>query len=1487
MSPRNERKKESGNQSPIGRVDDCQMVLRRTRTATRRSGDDYQDLVAAKAMLSFLKHPSLFRWIKLEAREAGKLDDVVVSRADDTVEATQVKFSTDVLRPGDPLIWEDLLDRGNQGNSPSLIQQWWNSVLILDEQYGRTEPRLFSNRRAGDDLFLTATGRINHVKTSPDVLEQIEAQLGDNAHDFIDRFHFEINEQGLADLKERLLRDFQSLGLPATNWLGFMDAIRSWIRCESLPPNGELRISDIRQACGWTQLSPLTQELEVPGDYVLADKDFHEDLRQRAMDGNEPAIVLTAGPGIGKSTYLSYLVGSLQESGCSVVRHHYSLGPGRDRPERVEAYRIAESLMADLQTVLPSYLGGVNTQNPNPAQDLRVWLQEIGKGLAAEGKHVVIVVDGLDHVWRAQDSRDELNKLFDQLLPAPAGVVVMVGTQPVQDQQLPTTLLTYAPRQNWVELPPLRGPAVREWLDHHHNLMPSAWFEGQQEWRLVQLAEALHERTGGHPLLNRYIIERIAVAGEFLTSSAVQGIPETPANSVEQYYRSLWANVPQYAKDVMFLFAIASFRWPLDGLYEALQLAGYEQASAIAGVDAVRHLLGNDHLGWRPFHNSVLLFASEQPEFQSRENALRQAAIAWLEEKAPAYLRRSRLWLLQLEAGDPCPLISGADRRWVIEAIAAGDSLAEVGNVLQAAAYEAIKGADFPKYVDRGILADVVEHSAPIHYGALRWMLEAQLSMEGGDDLAVREMTRLSELSDSAVASLALYAHQRGDDRGTSRCFDEMRRRFNRESGGFVLWEETQSRPMVISELAALHGLEPKRFANFVGQFPTETVQAAVTESWISGLRHSGDLRRAIDTLGESIGPTPDRWLSRYVAVVGAREGIALSDAERQLLVDPYSHVYDMLVQPGACTGSPAEPTPPVARPSLELGAYVQAVAQYVHDLFFCWLVREFQSQGHAAQWNAPAGLQPWLASALNLLAECAEDIARRWHETGTVSVTTAYRATRSLELPALRSPYTDDDCARGLEGALLTITEDLLVFQRTTGGSPTLTWDEVETIASHRFAGSRAMIGWIAEGIFSVEEGATDKLCQLADEDFRTTVEPYGERATALAMLAAICARQGLADKAEKYLHQAGENLIGYGYHKDLLLDTTLNVLDIVGDHLDSRQAIWDRLSPAIGAVQDFTDGDETKHLVAKFEGLMLRFDTGPAVENLMLLMDDEQYWDVQQALRELVSTGDLTDPDIRALVSTCIEPDAIESLLERAGESYEPAGEVLDLMPRYSSNLSRANVERAAGQDDGDAHGWATKDALNTEQCLEYPPERLDELIRRGSLDSPYNLGNALCTWLCCWADTERARDALDAVEPYLLNDDTPQVNNEVVRATRRIVGSTQSYKWLVKAHRSNHGWHEHWTSAEEARERWRWLKRDFPGRQHAFLVATISPERSFSWHFGMTVARLAEYLGYFNRWEDACAIAQQLVDTVSGLVSGQQLPVSPWAVSDGEDR
>ena len=335
-----------------------------TRSGARRSGDDYQDLVAAECMLSVLHHPSRYRWLKLEAREAGKLDDVLILRRDGVVEAVQVKFSTDALRPGDPWTWDKLL--GHSEGKESLIQDWYQSVKSLDDSYRATEPRLASNRSAGEDIVLTASGHVDTDHTDTSVFGKIQSQLGEDADDFLERFRFDIDREDLQDLNERLLRDFLGLGLPEENWLTLKDAIRSWIRGQGIPASGEILIEDIRSACGWRQLSPLPQNLEVPKDYTLPDPELHNSFLDRINRGSGSIIVLTAGPGVGKSTYLSHLVEDLAKIEQPVIRHHYSLQLSRDRSERLDSRRVSESLMADINNELRSYLGELGYQNPNP-----------------------------------------------------------------------------------------------------------------------------------------------------------------------------------------------------------------------------------------------------------------------------------------------------------------------------------------------------------------------------------------------------------------------------------------------------------------------------------------------------------------------------------------------------------------------------------------------------------------------------------------------------------------------------------------------------------------------------------------------------------------------------------------------------------------------------------------------------------------------------------------------------------------------------------------------------------------------------------------------------------------------------------------------------------------------------------------------------------------------------------------------------------------
>ena len=1426
-------------------------------------------------MLNVLRHPSRYRWVKLEAREAGKLDDVLILRRDGVVEAVQVKFSTDALRPRDPWTWDKLL--GHSEGKTSLIQDWHQSVKSLDDSYRATEPRLVSNRRAGEDIVLTASGLVDTDHTDSSVLARIRSQLGEKADDFLKRFRFDIDREDLQDLNERLLLDFLGLGLPEEKWLSLKDAIRSWIRGHGVPASGEILIDDIRSACGWRQLSQLPQNLEVPEDYTLPDSEFHDSFLDCINQGSGSIVVLTAGPGVGKSTYLSHLVEELGKREESVIRHHYSLQSGRDRWERLDSRRISESLMADIMANLRPYLGELGNQNPNP-DALSNWLAQVGQRLASEGRRLTVVIDGLDHVWREKQSRDELSKLFDQLIPVPEGIVLVVGTQPVDEQQLPRSLLIEAPREDWNELPRLDRQATSDWLKHYTDLMPPTWSQETLASQRSRTASSLHERTGGHPLLNRYIVEQIAGAGERLTPYAVENIQQAASDTVEKYYRDLWVGLPRSSKDVLFLFAIADFPWPESSIYDCLQLAGYNQESSSTGLASVKHLLGSDALGWSPFHSSILLYAKEQPEFSGRENKLHQATITWLENEAPEYLRRSHLWLLQRETGDPSQLLSGTNRQWAVEAIAAGHPPTEVSIVLQEAAWEAINQADYETYVDRGIMCDALGVNAYLD-DTLPWLFGAQLSLGTDEYLEPRAIARIEELDDRHVLTLARHLHDQHRREEVEACFDEVNRRIERGAGDTSTPTNATQRFEIVAELAGLLGSDHTSFAKFLENFPSEDTKALVTESWATGQRWTGDIWPAVRALGEPISYTVQRCLSRYVAMVCAREGIVLSLAHRQLLASPYEYVYQMSRGDQLGSEVPEEPLPPENTTDLDYGEYGRAVGRYVHDTFFFLAICEIQSPGFVKQWLPPAGLGDWLAKALRILGNGAIDVATDWRDSGTIPVTAAYDSTITIESASWRYGSREREADDGVRYALRSITEDLLALRGAGSGSSNLSWDETATIASHKFAGFVQILQWMADRTISIETPTVDHLCTALEDELSAVIEPFGERATTFAKLATVCARYSHIERAKEYLQLSAENLISLGYHKDVQLSMALSAIESVAEHFENRRNLWYKVAPAIGSVTEFTDGDETRYLPAQLGKLLMRFDPALGVDYIRSLMDEEGYIDVQDIMNHMVENGDLSDPVLRALVSTCIDPVSIRKLEERDGNSRPFAKEILGMEPGFSSNLAPDTNNSAAGSGYNSASNRMGPAPVDPNRHENFPPRRLGQLVSSSDLTFPSKRASELCAWLCYWAETERADEALRAVEPYFMNDDRLEISNAAVTAVRRTAGRTRSYRWLAEAQRRRGGWHYYSSREDEVRARWESVKDDFPDRWLQFLKESIRPSRRFHTYFGTTVPRIVEYLIYFDRLDDAHAMTWQLVETIEELVSGQKLPIPEW--------
>ncbi len=131
--------------NPLGRF---------TRTGIRRSGDDYQDLCALELLVEMLEHPKRYRWIKVEADEAGALDDVLALREAGGVVARQVKYSGHPDEESDPWTWGKLLaEREHSGSkSPSLLCKWFRSWQQLSAQGTVAEASLESNRKAEETL---------------------------------------------------------------------------------------------------------------------------------------------------------------------------------------------------------------------------------------------------------------------------------------------------------------------------------------------------------------------------------------------------------------------------------------------------------------------------------------------------------------------------------------------------------------------------------------------------------------------------------------------------------------------------------------------------------------------------------------------------------------------------------------------------------------------------------------------------------------------------------------------------------------------------------------------------------------------------------------------------------------------------------------------------------------------------------------------------------------------------------------------------------------------------------------------------------------------------------------------------------------------------------------------------------------------------------------------------------------------------------------
>ena len=714
-----------------------------------RAAFDYQDLIGIEVLIDFFRNPDRYAWVELESEDrlAGYLDDVIALRTDGKFEYTQVKFTVDPDRY--PLSWDWLLESKARGTSR--LKKWADSLSTYGRSGGIGRAELRTNRTPDSEFAKALYGNKVRLNSIPGPRRaEVERELGgaNEARTFFKLFQFRHSEiPDVQGLEQRLKGTIVPTDTTTDGWMLLRQQVRRWATERKQPePDGKIKHDHLVQIISKKRPRPIPQNFLVPNTYAVPSVTFHDRFFKRVTGARSSVSILWGTPGRGKSTYLSFLINELNKKKLPCIRHHYFLSLDDATTDRISFSDVAYSLMHQISARYPE---AVKERNLNEVpNDLRKWLVACGDYFVRTNEKFYVVVDGLDHVWRERMNIEQMNHLFNYLLPCPKNVVLIVGTQRVADLQLPSRLLTQAPASAWIEIPAMDERAVHDWVKGQDKakrlrLPDYARRADQRKRTLDEVSQAFFAISHGHPLHLIYSFETLVRRGTIVTENEVKILPRCPAGDIRRYYRNLWRRLKPQAKQVLHLVAGAEFRWPADGL----RRCG-------GNLDEVDHLLDHRRTGVAPFHASILAYAREQPDHEGTYRALLPKVVRWLERDAPPFWRWGWLWISKARNGKTVDLLTKTTRKWVIDSLSYGWPDAQIISILRQAEIEAFSNGDYRHCIELRSLKVRVQNGPEFQMSRYPEFVEAAIRSSRNEQQVLNMADEIGSLPDAQLVAL-------------------------------------------------------------------------------------------------------------------------------------------------------------------------------------------------------------------------------------------------------------------------------------------------------------------------------------------------------------------------------------------------------------------------------------------------------------------------------------------------------------------------------------------------------------------------------------------------------------------------------------------------------------------------------------------------------------------------------------------------------------
>jgi len=1446
-----------------------------------RSGFEYQDLIGIDVLLRFYRDPNLFHWVELEAEDAkaGKLDDVIAARRDNSFELLQVKFTADADRYF--LDWDWLLTKKGRGSS--LLKKWSAALETVKALGPVHSAKLRTNRRPSADVAKALNDNfIDFDRIGVTHRKLVATELGGEkaARTFFKQFEFSHSELLIDDLEAQLKGEIVPTDTDNTGWLLLREQARRWsVRKNDPEPNGRIQHKHLVQIITKSRPKPIPQDFEIPALYQVPVKAFDIDFLHRIEFGNHPVSVLWGTPGRGKSTYLSYLVSVLAKKDTPVIRHHYFLSLEDSTTDRISFLEICTSLMEQMSGRYTEAIRGLEYDS----NQIRKWLEACGAYYLKQNKRFYVVIDGLDHVWRERRNTSQMEHLFNFLLPCPPNVFLIVGTQRVSTDQLPLKLIQNAGEHDWIEVPPMDEDAVHAWVagqyKHGRLLLRDAQpFRGVTE--LSEISQAFFSISNGNPLHLIYSFEALVRRGVVVTADEVKLLPACPDGDIRKYYAGLWGRLTSSAKRVVHLVAGSDFLWPADGLRKC---AG--------SLDQVDHLLEHRRTGLMPFHGSILAYAREQAEHAEAFKEVLPAVVQWLKVDAPEYWRWAWLWIMQARLGDVSDLLNETTRQWVIESLSIGWPAEQIVTILGDAELRAFGQGDYSRTLELRSMKIRVENGQTLQTNRFNDFEESAIRAAKNQQQLLNLADSVSSLSDDAIITIVRCLDGKEQDRIGYECYEELRRQVN-------MWISLRHRrdeeflSLAENFIEALVDFGVAKIPNLLGFIYRFHARDRVFATLLRNLTRARKFEIALATFRELSDPKYEPWRSPTqdaLVRISSIEGIDLKKRLRKLTtVSPLLACWYRIkgLEPPARLDLSAISADAV-RDNYDYGPNV-AVNKFFHSFFFASLDTALTAIGECSP--ALIGIDRkklgWMSDAIEVLWDAAFDLAKRPSKIDFGSIFLCL-----ADLAPIDKPYRPSEAGpaqyRGFRSAVRRIAADLHALKCTLEG-PVL-------VGKESFELARGSTHWLDEQwienelevrtrIFEPEgvHALIDDVAAYADQNV-TQFSERAERWTDLAQLAVLYGHEG----ASGFVSRAADCIVGYGWRKDVWIFDVLSAIEAVHTSGAADVVPWLKtLAPLVDQMTVFTDGDETNHAPEEFIDLVA--DVHPAwLPDLYRHYIAKEEWRLaENTLAGVLESADLKHAVGTALAGTLLEKSdlyALEKLRDKgkpnADSLLKKQRAMLGIVGKPGPPVSSAKAKR--NKDDFARSG-------RPPDISKFGAIELERLLKR--VASP-KLGyehreDALRAWMKHWGNRGKGLDVLRSLNAHFLATDNPHdieaMLDDAFGLSLEYEGKAKAYVWLVRAHVERRGWSYYWDNSGRVEKRLQLAAKYYKSRWAEFIRDTSAPARYWARRRpGLTVGTrwLVRFLLLAGQQQKAVAFTDTMVRLTMEELHDQPLAAAGW--------